>query len=616
MKKLFLSVAAAILAFPVLADEGMWLLPLLKQQKFAEMQALGLRLSDQEVYSAEAPSLKDAVVRFGGGCTGEMISPDGLVLTNHHCGYSSIQRHSTLEHDYLTDGFWAMSRDKELPNPGLTVTFIDKIDDVTDYVRTELKKITDPNSMEFLSAKYLNGLAKAKVGEKFLQDNPGTEVEIKAFYGGNKYYMFTKKVYSDVRLVGAPPSSIGKFGADTDNWMWPRHTGDFSLFRVYADANGNPAPYSETNVPLRPKRWLKLSLKGVEENDYAMIMGFPGRTNKYYTSWEVAERRDIDNAVRINIRNLRQEAMLEEMLKDPQVRIQYASKYAGSTNAYKNAIGSNWAINKRNFEQVKNDEQDRLIAWSKKMCEPAYFSVIDSKFKGDVDKFVDYLFDKSIYGSEKNFNAFKEHPSVKTLREDPMILFAQSVKDEKKALDKALADFDAGYAIAHRAYVKGLLAMYGDLASFPDANSTLRLTYGQVKGYSPRDCDYYGHQTTLDGVMEKEDSTNWEFVVSARLKELYQAGDFGPYKMPNGKMPVAFCATTHTTGGNSGSPVLNGQGELIGINFDRNWEGVGGDIQYLPDYQRSIIVDIRYVLFVIDKYAGAGYLLNEMEFSR
>lgn len=719
MKKLFLSVAAAILAFPALADEGMWLLPLLKQQKFAEMQALGLRLSDEEVYSAEAPSLKDAVVRFGGGCTGEIISPDGLVLTNHHCGYSSIQRHSTLEHDYLTDGFWAMSRDKELPNPGLTVTFIDKIDDVTDYVLKELEKQTDPNSVEFLSSKYLNNLAKAKVGEKFLQDNAGTEVEIKAFYGGNKYYMFTKKIYSDVRLVGAPPSSIGKFGADTDNWMWPRHTGDFSLFRVYADANGNPAPYSATNVPLRPKRWLKLSIKGVDENDYAMIMGFPGRTNKYYTSWEVAERRDIDNAVRINIRNIRQEAMLEEMLKDPQVRIQYASKYASSTNAYKNAIGSNWAINKRDFEQVKTEEQNRLIAWSKKMCEPAYpealltleqivhdrkdlrfrswmldealgrgiefsmvptdiesvcealqgkdraeqqkqvtqleraylrfadkdyapevdkkiakvllkeyrrlvdpksqpayLALIDTKFKGDVDKFVDYLFDKSIYGSEKNFNQFKTRPTIKALKEDPMILFAQSVKEERKALGKALADFDAGYAIAHRTYVKGLLAMYGDLASFPDANSTLRLTYGQVKGYSPRDCDYYGHQTTLDGVMEKEDSTNWEFVVPARLKELYQTGDFGPYKMPNGKMPVAFCATTHTTGGNSGSPVLNGNGELIGINFDRNWEGVGGDIQYLPDYQRSIIVDVRYVLFVIDKYAGAGYLLDEMEISK
>ena len=720
MKKLFLSVAAAILAFPVLADEGMWLLPLLKQQKFAEMQALGLRLSDQEVYSAEAPSLKDAVVRFGGGCTGEMISPDGLVLTNHHCGYSSIQRHSTLEHDYLTDGFWAMSRDKELPNPGLTVTFIDKIDDVTDYVRTELKKITDPNSMEFLSAKYLNGLAKAKVGEKFLQDNPGTEVEIKAFYGGNKYYMFTKKIYSDVRLVGAPPSSIGKFGADTDNWMWPRHTGDFSLFRVYADANGNPAPYSETNVPLRPKRWLKLSLKGVEENDYAMIMGFPGRTNKYYTSWEVAERRDIDNAVRINIRNLRQEAMLEEMLKDPQVRIQYASKYAGSTNAYKNAIGSNWAINKRNFEQVKNDEQDRLIAWSKKMCEPAYpealltleqivndrkdlrfrswmldealsrgiefskvptdietvcealegkdrseqqkqvtqlerafhrfadkdyapmvdkkiakvmlkeyrrlvapksqpayFSVIDSKFKGDVDKFVDYLFDKSIYGSEKNFNAFKEHPSVKTLREDPMILFAQSVKDEKKALDKALADFDAGYAIAHRAYVKGLLAMYGDLASFPDANSTLRLTYGQVKGYSPRDCDYYGHQTTLDGVMEKEDPKNpTEFTVPDKLKELYAAQDFGAYANGRGELPVAFLANLDITGGNSGSPIINGRGELVGLNFDRTWRSTMSDVAFDETICRNIAVDVRYVLFVIDRIGGAGYLFGEMDFSR
>ena len=528
--------------------------------------------------------------------------------------------------------------------------------------------------------------------------------------------MFTKKIYSDIRLVGAPPSSIGKFGADTDNWMWPRHTGDFSVFRVYADANGNPAEYAETNVPLHPKRWFKISIKGVEEDDYAMMMGFPGRTNKYYTSWEVAERRDIDNAVRINVRNLRQEVMLDEMLKDPSVRIQYASKYAGSTNAYKNAIGSNWAIKKRNFEQVKKEEQDRLIAWSqdndesdypealstieqivsdrkdlrfrswmldeailrgieftkvpsdiqtvsealkgkdrseqqkqvrllemayhrfadkdyapevdKKIAkvmlkeyrrlvpaksQPAYFTLIDKKFKGDVDRFVDYLFDKSIYGSEENFDKFKTRPSVKALEEDPMILFAKSVQEEKSNLNAALADFDAGYAIAHRMYVKGLLAMYQDKANFPDANFSLRLTYGQVKGYSPRDADYYSCQTTLDGVMEKEDSTNWEFVVPARLKELYAAKDFGRYGMPDGKMPVAFSATTHSTGGNSGSPVLNANGELIGINFDRNWEGVGGDIQYLPDYQRSIIVDIRYVLFLIDKYAGAGYLLEEMD---
>ena len=716
MKKILLSVLAAALSLPAVADEGMWLLPLLQQQKFPEMQALGLKLQDYDIYSPDSASLKDAVVIFGGGCTGEIVSPDGLLLTNHHCGYGQIQQHSTLEHDYLTDGFWATTRDQELPNPGLTVTFIDKIEDVTDYVKKELEKDTDPQSMNFLSPKYLNGLAKAKVGEKFLQDNPGTEVEIKAFYGGNVYYMFTKKIYSDIRLVGAPPSSVGKFGADTDNWMWPRHTGDFSVFRVYAEANGNPAEYSESNVPLRPKRWFKISVKGVEEDDYAMMMGFPGRTNKYYTSWEVAERRDIDNTVRINIRNLRQEVMLDEMLKDPSVRIQYASKYAGSTNAYKNAIGSNWAIKKRNFEQVKKEEQDRLIAWAQKNNEssypealstleqivsdrkdlrfrswmldeaiqrgieftkvptevqsvsdalsgkdrneqqkqirlldmayhrfadkdyapevdkkiakvmlkeyrrlvpaksqPAYFSLIDKKFKGDVDRFVDYLFDKSIYGSEENFDKFKTRPSVKALEQDPMILFAKSVQEEKANLNAALADFDTGYALAHKEYVKGLLAMYQDKANFPDANFSLRLTYGQVKGYRPKDAVYYNCQTTLDGVMEKEDSTNWEFVVPSRLKALYEAKDFGRYQMPDGRMPVAFSATTHTTGGNSGSPVLNANGELIGINFDRNWEGVGGDIQYLPDYQRSIIVDIRYVLFLIDKYAGAGYLLEEMD---
>jgi hypothetical protein len=501
--------------------------------------------------------------------------------------------------------------------------------------------------------------------------------------------------------------------------MWPRHTGDFCVFRVYADANGNPAKYSENNVPLRPKRWLKISLKGVQENDFAMMMGFPGRTNKYYTSWEVAERRDIDNAVRIKMRDLRQKVMLEEMLKDPAVRIQYASKYASSTNAYKNAIGCNWAINKRDFEKVKRDEQEALIAWSNKNCEPnypdaiaalekivkdrkdlryrswmltegiqnsieftkvpmpsdalvsalsgkdkaaktealrafeksyhgfanqsynydvdrkvakvmlkeycaqipqneqpKYFETIYTKFGGDTDKFVDYIFQSSIMGSEDNFNKFLAKPTVKALENDPMILFAKSVREEDAALKNALQGFDDGYAMAQRTYIKGLLAMYKDKANFPDANFTLRLTYGQVKGYSPRDCDTYGFQTTLDGVMEKEDSTNWEFVVPSKLKDLYNAKDFGQYGMANNKMPVAFSATTHSTGGNSGSPVLNDKGELIGINFDRNWEGVGGDIQYLPDYQRSIIVDIRYVLFLIDKFGGAGYLLDEMEIEK
>lgn len=717
LKKLALSMVVACLTLPAMADEGMWLLPLLKQQKYADLQALGLRLTADEVYNANGPSLKDVVVRFGGGCTGEIVSKDGLVLTNHHCGYSSIQRHSTLEHDYLTDGFWAMSRAEELPNPGLTVAFIDRIDDVTDYVLADWAKKGDPNSMGFLDAKYLNELARKKAGESYLKKHPGIEVEIKAFYGGNVYYMFTKKVYSDVRLVGAPPSSIGKFGADTDNWIWPRHTGDFSLFRVYADANGEPAPYSADNVPLRPKRWLTLSTKGVQENDFAMIMGFPGRTNKYYTSWEVAERRDIDNRVRIAMRETRQQAMLEEMLADPQVRIQYASKYSSSTNAYKNAIGSSWAIGKRNFEQVKADEQNKLIAWEKQrggdtyanalkqieqmvearkelrfrswmldealmrgiecsrvptnidaLCQaldggknkkelpalmdklqkdykafankdyavavdrkvakvmlkayrkwmdnipqPAYLSEIDQQFKGDVDAFVDNLFDHSIFGSDTQFDRFRQQPTAEALRNDPMIRFASSIKAEKKSVDKELNSFDTGYALAHRTYVKGLLEMYGDRANFPDANSTLRLAYGQVKGYSPKDADYYGYQTTLDGVMEKEDPNNWEFVVADRLKELYKAKDFGRYQTKEGKMPVAFCATTHTTGGNSGSPVMDADGALIGINFDRNWEGVGGDIQYLPDYQRSIIVDVRYVLFLIDKFAGAGYLLDEMD---
>lgn len=710
-----MAVATVIFSLSASADEGMWVLPLLQQQNLPEMRAFGLKLQDYEIYSPENASLKDAVVIFGGGCTGEVVSPDGLVLTNHHCGYGAIQSHSTLEHDYLTEGFWATSRSEELPNPGLSVTFIDRIEDVTDYVKEALKKDNDPEGMNYLSPKYLNGLAKARVGEKFLADNPGTEVEIKPFYGGNQYYMFTKKIYRDVRLVGAPPSSIGKFGSDTDNWMWPRHTGDFSVFRVYADANGNPAEYSERNVPLRPKRWFKISVRGVNEGDYAMMMGFPGRTNHYYTSWEVAERRDIDNTVRINIRELRQKVMLEEMLKDPQVRIQYASKYAGSENAYKNAIGSNWAINKRDFEQVKRAEQEALLAWAdeqgkseyrealnqirdivadrhdlrfrqwmlnealrigiefvsvpteikplvealkgktadrqkeldqmtaafrrffdkdyvpevdKKIAkvmlteyrrliphtsQPAYFAIIDKKYKGDIERFLDDIFAKSIFASRENYNKFLKRPTAKALLNDPMILFAQSVENERENLSNSLKSYDAAYNRAHRTYVKGLLEMEKDKKHWPDANFTLRLTYGQVKGYHPRDCVYYTHQTTLDGVMEKEDSTNWEFVVPQKLKDLYRAKDFGRYATKDGRMPVAFCATTHTTGGNSGSPVMNANGELIGINFDRNWEGVGGDIEYLPDYQRSIIVDIRYVLFLIEKYGEAEGLLQEME---
>ncbi|MGL5785629.1 MAG: S46 family peptidase [Bacteroidales bacterium] len=718
MRRIVLFAICLLSILPGKADEGMWLLPLIKQQKFEDMKRLGLKLEATDIYNPDSASLKDGVVIFGRGCTGEMISPEGLLITNHHCGYGQIQQHSSVENDYLTDGFWAMNKSEELPNPGLTVTFIEAIEDVTDYVKNELQKDDDPNSMNFLSPKYLNELAKLKYGKDKLAEGKGIEVEIKPFFGGNKYYMFTKKVYSDVRLVGAPPSSVGKFGADTDNWMWPRHTGDFSLFRVYADQNGEPAEYSADNVPLRPKNYFKISLKGVQPGDYAMVMGFPGTTNKFYTSWEVDEREKIDNEVRIRIRDLRQRAMLEEMLNDPKVRIQYASKYAGSTNGYKNAIGASWAINKRNFKDNKSSIQDSLRQWSlsnnkheyiaaldslesivasradlryrkamleeallrgmewtsvnfdfdsllfaldtknkpllnkelssltkayhklnnkdyspdvdKKiskvlLCEylksvpegkrPVYFDSFQEGAEGNCERGVNYLFSKSIFTDSLRFHKFLNKPGAKVLRNDPLYLFSKSIKEEHEAIKRALAGYDLEFAKAHRSYVKGLLEMKGELSYAPDANFTLRITYGQVNGYKPTDAVYYEHQTTLDGVMDKEDSTNWEFVVSPKLKELYAKGDFGRYANSEGKQPVAFAATTHTTGGNSGSPVLNANGELIGTNFDRNWEGVGGDIQYLPDFQRSIIVDVRYVLFIIDKFAGAGYLLDEMDIS-
>lgn len=719
MKKSFLSLIMILTAFSLSADEGMWMLYLLKQQKYPEMKKLGLKLKDYDIYNPDGASIKDAVVQFGGGCTGEVVSSQGLVLTNHHCGYGQIQNHSTLENNYLENGFWAMTKAEELPNPGLTVTFIDKVEEVTDYVKKclERDKALDKDGILFLSPAYLKSIATERLGAAFLKNNAGTDVEIKPFFDGNQYFMFIKKIYSDVRLVGAPPSSIGKFGADTDNWMWPRHTGDFSLFRVYADKNGNPAPYSPDNIPLKPKRWLTVSTQGANENDFVMVLGFPGTTHKFYTSWEVAERRDIDNRVRINMRRVRQETLLNEMLADPQVNIQYASKYTGSTNAYKSAIGSNWAIDKRNFVMAKKQQQEKLIDWAKKKNQTQYlaaldtiqhiveqrsdlrfrdrmlnegivrgiefanvpvrnadsliralqnknekkigdftlqllndyrsfanknysaevdkkvakamiaeyvrlvprdkqpdvFTVLHTAFEGDINKYVDNIFENSVFGNEANLEKFLSDPTPETLVQDPMLNFARSVKKEEALLKDQQDAFTRAYLIARRSYLNGVLEMDGATAYAPDANLTLRLAYGQLKGYAPRDAVYYAPQTTVEGIMEKEDPGNWEFVVPEKLKELYNKSDYGRYALPGGKMPVAFMASTHTTGGNSGSPVMNARGELIGINFDRNWEGVGGDIQYLPDYQRSIIADIRYVLFIIDKFAGATHLIEEMD---
>ena len=565
--------------------------------------------------------------------------------------------------------------------------------------------------MEYLSRHYLDGLARKRVGEAYLKAHPGTTVEIRPFYNGNKYLMFTNKVYSDIRFVGAPPSAVGKFGADTDNWKYPRHAGDISIFRIYADANGNPVPYSKSNVPLKPKRWFNISTDGVQKEDLAMIMGFPGRTNHFFLPSEVEEWKTIDNDIRIRMRQIRQEVMLKDMLADPKVNIMYAAKYARSQNAYKRAIGANFGIEKNNFKATKQQEMESLLEWSKANAPKSYRSyadaiatidkaiagrrdmrrqfwyldeglwqaieatrapgaddpltatdrafvaynnkdylpALDAKITkaelaeytrqidrkdwpeaiadgidqfGSVESYVDVMFAQSTFTTPEGFEAFKKlSPKEQqvVLTTDLMSRFAASVRTKREQLTKALRAFDNPIDLARRTYVGGILAQRGEENLWPDANSTLRFTFGNVRGYSPVDGVEYQVPTTLRGVMEKEDPSSWEFAVPARLKEiyakqLYGAGQRWAFKNASGgyEMPVNFAATTHTTGGNSGSPVFNKYGDLIGINFDRNWEGVGGDIQYLPSYQRSIICDIRYVLLLIDQLGECPRLIDEL----
>ena len=709
-KSLFALLVALGVSSLARADEGMWLLEQLSK-KYPELVKRGLAMQEYDLYNPNGTSLKDAVVHFDGGCTGEVISSQGLVLTNHHCGYDAIQKLSSVEHNYLEDGYWAKSFAEELPAEGVVVSFVDKIEDVTAYVQAELKKIRKGTGMEYLSRHYLDGLARKRVGEAYLKAHPGTSVEIRPFYNGNKYLMFTNKVYSDIRFVGAPPSAVGKFGADTDNWKYPRHAGDISIFRIYADANGNPAPYSKSNVPLKPKRWFNISTDGVQRDDFAMIMGFPGRTNHFFLPSEVEEWKTIDNDIRIRMRQIRQEVMLKDMLADPKVNIMYAAKYARSQNAYKRAIGANFGIEKNNFKATKQQEMESLLEWSKANAPKSYRSyadaiatidkaiegrrdmrrqfwyldeglwqaieatrapgaddpltatdraflaynnkdylpALDAKIAkaelaeytrqidrkdwpeaiadgidqfGSVESYVDVMFAQSTFTTPEGFEAFKKlSPKEQqvVLSTDLMSRFAASVRTKREQLTRALRAFDNPIDLARRTYVGGILAQRGEENLWPDANSTLRFTFGNVRGYSPVDGVEYQVPTTLRGVMEKEDPTSWEFAVPARLKEiyakqLYGAGQRWAFKNASGgyEMPVNFAATTHTTGGNSGSPVFNKYGDLIGINFDRNWEGVGGDIQYLPSYQRSIICDIRYVLLLIDQLGECPRLIDEL----
>ncbi|MCF6169697.1 MAG: S46 family peptidase [Bacteroidales bacterium] len=690
------------------ADEGMWI-PLLINKNIAEMQKMGLKLSAEDIYSINNSSLKDAIVIFGGGCTGEMISPEGLLLTNHHCGFGSIQKVSTEVNNYLDDGFWATNKKEEIPIEGLTVKFLVSMADVTGRA---LKNVTDDMDEAARNDTIRKNL---KVIENEASEDGKYSAVAKSIFGGNDYYLYVYEVFKDIRLVGAPPVSIGKFGADTDNWMWPRHTGDFSLFRVYTDAEGKPATYSEDNVPMKPKHFLPVNIAGVEQGDFAMIMGNPGGTERYLSSYGVDLAVNLSNMTIVKIREEKLRIMKEGMNADDKVRLQYASKYARTANYWKYFIGQTKGLKRLKVKEKKQMEEAAFTEWlnsspaakakydealplmeqayetleaytlartyfieaayrgpeilgyansfkglAKAMEEkdnektektigrlmegvekhfkdynvdidynlfaammkmyhdnvpldqqPVYLIEMDKKFKGDYDKYTAYVFDKSIFGDKAKVEAFLEKPNKKKLEKDPALMavtaFIAKYYDMMGKTKEANEKLDKG----HRLYIAGLKEMNPDVNYYPDANFTMRLTYGSVQDYFPADAIHYEYFTTMEGIMQKEDPDNWEFIVPEKLKELYKAKDFGQYGMGD-KMPVCFLTNHDITGGNSGSPVINGKGELIGLAFDGNWEAMSGDIAFEPELQRTINVDIRYVLFIIDKFAGATNLIDEM----
>ncbi|MCQ2136530.1 MAG: S46 family peptidase [Bacteroidales bacterium] len=720
MKRFFIAAAAMLmLAAPSMrADEGMWLLPLLQKLNSKDLASAGCHLTPEQIYSINHSSLKDAIIQFGGGCTGEVVSDEGLVLTNHHCGYSSIQKLSSVEHDYLKDGYWAASRAQELPVEGLSVVFLDRIVDLSKemavFEKRARKEYKDSSNVDSLVFVALQEQAK-KIADRILFPGDDTKVLVQSFYDDNMWYAFYYKKYTDIRFVGAPPSSIGKFGADTDNWMWPRHTGDFSMFRIYADPSGNPADYSEDNVPYVPKRSLKISLKGVSEGDYAMVMGYPGSTNRYYTPTELAEELAVDD-VRVQARTKYQDIVMKYMLSDPALKIKYADKYAHSSNGWKmwqgmakackdygitDRLGAQaaeykkWAEgSKKNLKYAKAisdvEQTSRACSivdlvstlvnetWGKMEALLLDYSALNVLFAGgsaeiseeaikafydeakaefkdysadvdrdvtismlehfrsnapewlipgrehpmnlaqmDVPHYVDSVFSKSIFTDESRLDAsYAKGTLAQDAMSDALTPMAVTLVGIAYALFPYYRQLDASHSVARRTYMEGMLKWKKKQALYPDANFTMRLTYGHVKPYSVSDAVTYKYYTTLEGVMEKEDPDNWEFVVPSKLKELYQTKDFGEYAMADGRMPVCFITDNDITGGNSGSPVMDADGNLIGLAFDGNWESLSCDINYEASCQRCICVDIRYVLFIIDKFGGAGYLLDEMNIIR
>jgi hypothetical protein len=709
MKKLNVFIFLFTICFSTIskADEGMWL-PFLLNRNYEDMKKNGLKLTQEQIYDINNASLKDAIVSFGGFCTAEVISTKGLLLTNHHCGYDAIAGASTEAANYLKNGFWAKSLNEEIAIPGLTATFIIRIEDVSDAINKELTSSMNANERG----------QKIKEISKLLTDEAvkGTDYEafVRDFYEGNEFYLFVKETYKDVRLVGAPPADIGKYGYDTDNWVWPRHTGDFSMFRVYADGSNKPADFSKENAPLKPKHHLPVSLKGVQEGDYAMVMGFPGSTDRFLSSFGVKQAVDLDQPKRVELRAEKLAIMKRYMDKDETVHLKYASKYAQVANYWKYFIGqtaqlkknnvyekkqaleaefAKFAQNKKEYASVladlkssyavldkyntfnvyineaifsvdvnllayrslglgnaleKNDA-DLIKASTVRLAEAGksffdkfnadieaeiitemfkryyndvpkdqqaeFIRKLGDKSKGDFSKFVAGLRKKSIFFNESKFNAFIENPTKKALEADQLYQLISSVLTSIRANNSRpdLAEAQEKQEKAYRLFVKGLREMQPNKKFYPNANSTMRLTYGQVLPYKAKDAVNYDYITTIDGIFEKEIPGDFEFTVPERLRELWKAKDYGQYADKNGQLIVNFLTNNDITGGNSGSPVIDANGYLIGTAFDGNWEAMSGDIFFEPNIQRTIVCDIRYVLFVVDKYAGATNIIEELE---
>ncbi|HRW96501.1 MAG TPA: S46 family peptidase [Bacteroidales bacterium] len=712
--KLLISLFLFLQPLLTIADGGMWIPMLLEKLNEKEMRDMGMKITAKDIYDINNSSMKDAIFLFGGGCTASAISEEGLILTNHHCGYGAIQRLSTIENDMLTNGFWAMNRQEELPSPGLTVTRLVRMEDVTNQMLNGVEQnMTEKQRSEMLKKNSEEIVKQAKEGTHY-------EAFVRPFFYGNEFYLFVNEVFKDVRLVGAPPSSIGNFGGDTDNWMWPRHTGDFSLFRIYVDKNNQPAEFSPENVPYKPNYVLPVSLKGVQEDDFTFVFGFPGRTEQYLPSYAIEMITQIQNPARIDLRRQKLDIYESFMNRDALVKLQYSNKHKGLSNAWKKWIGENngirklngiekkqqyeieiqrWIENsgakgqvygqvldkfKENYEQLSGlqlemsymieaglgieivraarmlstlekvaqtqdvtDEQiktevdkarkaletfykdyhqpvDRAVfvkmleSYRKAVPEdklPPVFGLIADKYKGEISQYADDVFGKSIFASKSTAMDFLDKfkaKSWKKLQRDPGYDLASTlIEHYSEKIMPEISKLGNENDSLMRLYMKAQMDFEPERRFFPDANSTLRIAYGKVKPYYPRDAVFYKNYTTIEGVMEKEDPNIPDYVVDEKLKKLHHAKDYGRYGS-NGTLPVCFIATNHTTGGNSGSPAFNADGHLVGLNFDRVWEGTMSDLMFDPDQCRNIMLDMRYCLFIIDKYAGASHLIDEM----